>query len=265
MRRLMSGLLCLVVILYCLTGCVNVEIGIKLNGGTRGVYTERVGVSKETLGELGYSIDTLYKDSLESLNLDGVSLSDINYTYKGTEYEGKEIKLSFSSYEDLQNKLNKLYKASENEVKNENDNVNNILSGISEKSGILTINLPKDIFISTGLQNGKNEVKNDEINAIFSIDIGSNKLIESNADEVEGTVHSWNLLNRDEGIHLKYKKCFNTSTKVFIGILIFILCFLICMRVATISKERQALKVDSNEKISDMNSESESESDSEKE
>lgn len=37
------------------------------------------------------------------------------------------------------------------------------------------------------------------------------------------------------------------------------------MRVATISKERQALKVDSNEKISDMNSESESESDSEKE
>lgn len=250
----MSGLLCLVMLLCCLTGCVNVEIGIKLSGGTRGVYTERVGISKEALSELGYSVDTLYKDSLESLNLDGVSLSDINYTYKGTEYEGKEIKLSFASYEDLQNKLNKLYKASENEVKNENDNVNNILSGINEKSGILTINLPKGIFISTGLQNGKNEVKNDEINAIFSIDIGSNKLIESNADEVEGTVHSWNLLNRDEEIHLKYKKCVNTYTKVFIGLLIFILCFLICMSVVTISKERQALKVDSNEKLGDMNS-----------
>lgn len=255
----MSGLLCLVMLLCCLTGCVNVEIGIKLIGGTRGVYTERVGISKEALSELGYSVDTLYKDSLESLNLDGVSLSDINYTYKGTEYEGKEIKLSFSSYEDLQNKLNKLYKASENEVKNENDNVNNILSGISEKSGILAINLPKGIFISAGLQNGKNEVKNGEINAIFSIDIGSNKLVESNADEVEGTIHRWNLLNRDEGIHLKYKKCVNTSTKVFVGILIFILCCLICMNVITISKERQALKVESNEKLSDMNSESDNE------
>lgn len=200
MRRILP---CLLLALFLLTGCVNTEVTVKLEGGENGVFTERVGIPKDKLQELGLDFNTISKEGLEQLELTGITVSDVEYVYNGKECVGKELKFRFHSYADLQDKLDRVFAGASNEVENTDDNVNNVLAGVQKEGNILTLKLPRTIFYSGSALESDTPLP--DLNATFVVEVGQNQVLESNADEVTGTRYTWKIGVGTEEIYLKYK------------------------------------------------------------
>lgn len=225
-----------------LTGCMEARIGLELDGATSGVFTERVGIEKAELESLGYSLDTLYKDSLEKLDLDGVVCSDTEYTVDGTTYVGKELKFKFNGYNELQTKLNKLFASANDEVDNDNDSVNDILSGVTIDGNVVDITLPKNIFISGNTTGLTDSTEVNRLTATFMIDLGDNKLLESNADNVDGTTHEWNLIGRTDEIHLKYSRGLKLAQVAGMTVFVVVLILGVILTVGSLSLDKESKK-----------------------
>ena len=208
MRIKKVQLLPLILLILALTGCVKVDVGMKMDGSTKGQFAEQIVVLKTGLAESGLT-PSIFDSELEKLDTDGVNVEDID----GKEYVGKRISFEFSSFKDLDQKLSKVFKGAEDTLENTNDDVNKVGKYVIERGSEVELNMPAETFISGTVGQSKYSYS---IDGTFYMDMGNLEVISSNADKVEGSRYEWKLVNRESNIKITYKR---VSGGLLLGVL----------------------------------------------
>ncbi|WP_173918224.1 hypothetical protein [Halobacillus sp. Marseille-Q1614] len=187
----MKKLMCIGLFLFLLTGCVKGDFGVKINKDGSGVNTITIGVEQDTLEQFSGAEDGTITAPYEDLEAQGYSIKEISENgFVGFQATKK--------FDDVRNMKvipdTKKMKEEPLDTSEEKPQESPVDFSVDEGFFTNTYRLEGEVDLdnSLGLGGGMDQLLANQVDLTFTLDLPV-KASEHNADEVDGSVLSWQI------------------------------------------------------------------------